>query len=280
MTTVTAVATTAAATVVAVSAVLAPSAGAGVAQPEPGSGQGPGTAVDNGTCPEVVVLAARGSEENDKYPPTAGNGYSNGYEGESLHRFLDYTTQVHPDLFEDGSAQVLTVDAAKYPAKFPVGEAGEDVDPFTVATGVGEFMDSMARGIPGGIDTVEDYEAETGCAPDYVSLGYSQGVAVLGPVQYQLAQEGRLRGAVYMGNPFHRTPDLLTAGAPQYPVNSYCVPDDFVCDFGPRSAFLALNDEDDAGVHADYFRAASEDPAQASAGDRRTADTFAGLLSS
>lgn len=243
------------------------------------AGEAQPTSAASGTCPGVVALLARGSEENDVYPPTAANGWSNGYEGDTLHRFLDYTTQIHPDLFgerDGGHAQVLAVDAERYPAKFPVGEAGEDVDPLTVVTGVGEFVDSMALGLPGGIETVEEYETSTGCAPDYVALGYSQGVAVLGPVQQQLAEQGRLRGAVYMGNPFHRTPELITGGA--FRAHSYCVPDDFVCDFGPRSAFLALTDEDDAGVHAGYFSAAAGDPSRASAGDRRAADAFAALV--
>ncbi len=247
-------------------------AAAGTAQPDL-------AAVSADDCPEVVVLTARGSEENDTYPASASNGYSNGYEGETLHRFLDYTTQVHPDLFDETNARVLAVDAARYPARFPVGEAGEDIDPLVLVTGVGQFADSMARGLPGGIETVEDYEATTGCTPDYVSLAYSQGVAVLGPVQHQLAEQGRLRGAVYLGNPFHRTPELLTGGQTSYPVHSYCVTDDFVCDFGPRSVFLALTDEDDAGVHAEYFSAAVADPDAATAGDRRAADTLAGLLS-
>ena len=64
---------------------------------------------------------------------------------------------------------------------------------------------------------------------------------------------------MYLGNPFHRTPELLTGGQTSYPVHSYCVTDDFVCDFGPRSVFLALTDEDDAGVHAEYFSAAVAD---------------------
>ena len=247
-------------------------AAAGTAQPDL-------AAVSADDCPEVVVLTARGSEENDTYPASASNGYSNGYEGETLHRFLDYTTQVHPDLFDETNARVLAVDAARYPARFPVGEAGEDIDPLVLVTGVGQFADSMARGLPGGIETVEDYEATTGCTPDYVSLAYSQGVAVLGPVQHQLAEQGRLRGAVYLGNPFHRTPELLTGGQTSYPVHSYCVTDDFVCDFGPRSVFLALTDEDDAGVPAEHFSAAVADPDAATAGVRRAADALAGLLS-
>ncbi|MEJ6549000.1 hypothetical protein PQI66_05520 [Corynebacterium sp. USCH3] len=235
--------------------------------------------VDGGGCPSVVALAARGSEENEVFAPDATNGYSNGYEGETLHRFLGYATAVHPELFDPDDRTVLSIDADRYPARFPVGEAGEDPDPATVLNGVGLFVDSMARGLPGGIDMVEEYEASTECRPDYVGLGYSQGVAALTPVQHRLAAQGRLRGAVYLGNPFHRVPELIGGGAMAgVPVHSYCLADDFACDTGPRSVLLALQDDDGAGAHETYFRDAVADPSAASSAEQAAVEAFADLI--
>ena len=102
---------------------------------------------------------------------------------------------------------------------------------------------------------------------------------MLAPVQQKLAAEGRLRGSVTFGNPFHRAPDIVTGGAAAgVPVHDYCVPDDFVCDTGVRSVLLALDDDDDAGVHAGYFRGAAADPARASDGDRAAADALADYI--
>lgn len=230
-------------------------------------------------CPSVVALAARGSEENTVYAPSAANGYSDGHEGDTINRFLSYTTAVHPELFADGDRSVLTVDAERYPARFPVGEAGEDPDPATIVNGVRLFIDSMARGLPGGIDTVEEYERASGCTPDYVGLGYSQGVAVLAPVQHQLAAEGRLRGSVYFGNPFQPAPELIGSGAMTgLPTHSYCVTDDFACDLNPRTVMIALEDDQDAGPHASYFADAAENPDSASADERAAAAAFAELI--
>lgn len=234
-------------------------------------------------CPSVVTLVARGSEENDFYPPSASNGHADGYEGEIINRYLDYATSVHPDLFDADDRPVRTVGPDYYPARFPVGEAGEDIDLAAVATavgGVGHFIDSMARGLPGGLQAVSDYEDATGCAPDYVTVGYSQGVAVLAPVQQKLAAEGRLRGVITLGSPFHRAPELVTGGfVADVPTHDYCLPDDFVCDTGVRSVALALADDEDAGAHADYFRTAAQDPADALAGDRAAVDALADYLS-
>lgn len=251
-------------------------AAAGVAATGPESGR---QAVAADVCPSVVTLTARGSEEDEVYPPGPANGYSNGYEGETLHRFLAYATAVHPDLFDPDDRTVLALDADHYPARFPVGEAGEDPDPATVVNGVGLFIDSMARGLPGGLAAVEEFEDSTGCRPDYVGLGYSQGVAALTPVQHKLAAEGRLRGSVYLGNPFHRTPGLIGGGAMAgVPVHSYCLPDDFACDTGPRSIALALRDDEGAGAHETYFRDAAADPSAAGQGERAAADALAALI--
>ncbi|MGV0870144.1 hypothetical protein [Corynebacterium kalidii] len=264
-----------------------------IASPTAVAGTTPGTASAGtaDTCPSVVALVARGSEENDVYAPSPANGHSNGYEGETLHRFLTYATAVHPDLFgsdeptgqgpEEGLGEraVLALDADHYPARFPVGEPGEVPDPATLAGGVGMFIDSMAQGLPGGVRMVEQYESSTGCRPDYVGLGYSQGVAALAPVQHRLASEGRLRGAVYLGNPFHRVPDLIGGGAMStVPVHSYCLDDDFVCDPGPRSALLAVQDDEGAGAHDSYFAGAATDPSTAGVQERAAADVFAGLI--
>lgn len=255
----------------ATAAVTAPAA-AGVAGEHP-------TADTSVTCPDVVTLVARGSEENDLTEPGEANGYSNGHEGESINRFLSYASSVHPGLFDAVHRPVLAVDAERYPARFPVGEAGEDPDLAVIADGVRLFIDSMARGLPGGVETVVDYERATGCSPDYVGIGYSQGVAVLGPVQHMLAADGRLRGSVYFGNPAHHTPEILSVGAlAGLPVHSYCVTDDFVCDTNIRTVAIALGDDQDAGPHARYFQDAASDPASATAEERAAADALAALV--
>lgn len=232
------------------------------------------------TCPATVLLVSRGSEENDRQTTGAVASHSNGWEGESAHRFLDYTLATHPDLLSDGTTDVTGLDPAHYPARLPLPGPGEDITVPALADGAVKTVDSMVRGVPGGLQQVTAWEDATGCRPDYVTLGYSQGVVPLLAVQRYLADQGRLRGVMAFGNPFHRVPGAVpgfpgvAAGTPSL---DYCVPDDVVCDTGVRSAYLALTDPDDAGVHADYFKdAVAGNP---STGDRRAADTLAAWLS-
>ncbi len=271
----------AAATVlVAVSAVAVSAVAVSVAPAVAGTLPAPAP-VSAPACPATVILAARGSEENDVYDDPTVDGpvaaHSNGWEGDTLHRFLTFAATVHPDLFTSGAGDVyvLGVDADHYPARLPLPGKGEQITLPSLVDGAVQFSESFTRGIPGTGAAVQEYEAASGCRPDYITLGYSQGEAVLLPTQHDLAGQGRLRGVMAFGNPLQRVPQVVPAGVP---TESWCAPLDVVCDTGPASVVDALTDDDDAGTHADYFKDAVADPAGATAGERHAADTLAAWL--
>jgi hypothetical protein len=273
--------TAGAAALVAVSAVSAVAA-LSVAPAAAGTLPAPAAAAEpDATCPATVILAARGSEENDVYDDPAVDGpvaaHSNGWEGDTLHRFLTFAATVHPDLFTSGAGDVyvLGVDADHYPARLPLPGKGEQITLPSLVDGAVQFSESFTRGIPGTGAAVQEYEAASGCRPDYITLGYSQGEAVLLPTQHDLAGQGRLRGVMAFGNPLQRVPQAVPAGVP---TESWCAPLDVVCDTSPASVVDALTDDDDAGTHADYFKDTVADPAGATAGERHAADTLAAWL--
>lgn len=276
-------------------------------------------AVEAEACPEVAVVAARGSEQNDELTPMRyapeSRWESNGYEAENISGLITAASARH---LEHTGEQLMTnvpvigLDNSVYPAAMPLPELiqdGEDVDAAVFAqrassvlssrspveissTAATAFDDSLRRGVSGTPGYLQAWEEATGCAPDYVLIGYSQGAMVLTAVEKQLAEQGRLRGVIYMGNPLLRPGDPSIVGkrvssggmamalGDRWPRESgvsrrinYCLPRDIVCDLSPDT--VAGQFGATGGTHPEYYAEDAEDP---SAG--LVADTFAGWVSS
>ncbi|MFH0412485.1 cutinase family protein [Corynebacterium sp. L4756] len=249
-------------------------------------------------CPETVVLAARGSDQNEEYGeyfgPQRYSSYaeeSNGFEGPNFTALFHHVEQRHPGTMDN--VYVLALDDQQYPAEMglpPLADEGEDLTPaetlqravaivqeypvgdmvHTVTFG---FIDSLRTGMDSAPQVVEEYEASTGCSPNYVVAGYSQGALVTTSVENYLADTGRLAGAVTIGNFLHSYPWLMDrAPLPKDKRVDYCVDGDFLCDFSLEAANDALSNK--AEVHASYFL--KEPTAQ----DIQVIDEVAALLNS
>ena len=249
------------------------------------------------TCPDTVVLAARGSDQNEEYGEYFGpqrysehSELSNGYEGPNFTALFHQVEQRHPGTMD--SVYVLALDEDAYPASMdlpPLAEEGEDLELIEVvqrAVGIvqqypiGEllhsvafgFVDSLRAGMSNAPKVVEDYEASTGCKPSYVVAGYSQGALVTTSVEKYLADSGRLEGALTIGNPLHKYPWVMERAAlAEGKRVDYCLDGDFVCDFSLEAASNALSTK--AELHASYFL--DEPTAQ----DIQVIDAVAELLS-
>lgn len=266
-----------------------------------------------GRCPAVTVLAARGSEQDEGLTPTrysdSAPWVSNGFEAQTLRDFLHLAEQRHlAGTGESLMAQVdvLALDDTVYPAALPLpalAEEGEELALDETAQRVRELLSqtpaheiagdaarataaSVDSGIRGTGDVIAEYEAATGCQPDYILLGYSQGAVVLTAQEQELYESGRLRGAIYLGNPLLPAGDPSTVGQgrsggllgpaaewvlPTAPIQNrlnYCLAGDVVCAPTVENAAGALGDG--GGVHATYFLAE-----EFSADDQAVADTFA-----
>lgn len=269
-----------------------------------------------GQCPEVTVLAARGSEQNGELIPTrysdSAPWVSNGFEAQTLSDFLHLAEQRHlAGTGESLMAQVdvLALDDTVYPAALPLpalAEEGEELALTETARRVRELLDqtpaheiagqaaqamvaSVDSGIRGTGEVITEYEATTGCQPDYILLGYSQGAVVLTAQEQELHESGRLLGAIYLGNPLlpagdpstvgqGRSGGLLGAAAervlPTAPIHNrlnYCLAGDFVCAPTVEAAADALGDG--GGAHATYFLGGDF-----SADDLAVVDTFASWI--
>lgn len=233
------------------------------------------------TCPAVAVVAARGSDQNSpedtaatRYTPTS-RWVSSGYEGPNIRAFLNAAEDRHPGLMDD--VAVLGLDAEVYPAVLDLpalAEEGEDVEPLELirrivallsttplhqlATDTWEGVrDSMERGITRTPGYLAQWERDTGCRPDYILVGYSQGALVLTPQEQWLADEGRLAGVLYFGNPAQPggflSPVAHRFGTPAAGVGrvDYCLADDYSCNTNVDNALAALRDG--GGAHNTYF---------------------------
>lgn len=192
-------------------------------------------------CPEVVVVAARGSDQNEYLEPTRYSDeapwVSNGYEERTVRAFLHFAEQRHRDqtgtsLMKD--VYVLGLDASVYPAELPspqLTEKDEEVDNREFARrAVGAvkerpahlmaydatvgFAQSLRAGVRGTLGYIDAWEERTGCAPGYILIGYSQGALVLAPQEEALAERGQLIGSLYMGNPLLTPGDATVVGQP------------------------------------------------------------------
>ncbi|WP_301206277.1 cutinase family protein [Corynebacterium stationis] len=249
-------------------------------------------------CPVTVMLAARGSDQNEEYGEYFGpqlysenSAPSNGYEGPNFTAMFHQLEQRHPGTMD--SVYVLALDDEAYPAAMglpPLAEEGENIGLIELvqrAVGIVQqypihdlihsvafgFIDSVRSGMSNAPKVVEEYEATTGCKPNYVVAGFSQGALVTTSVEKYLANTGRLEGAVTIGNPLHKYPWAMERAAlPEGRRVDYCLNGDFVCDFSLEAASDALSTK--AEVHASYFL--NEPTAQ----DVRVIDAVAGLLNS
>lgn len=250
------------------------------------------------TCPDTVVLAARGSDQNEEYGEYFGPQLysehaepSNGYEGPNFTALFHQVEQRHPGTMDN--VYVLALDEEAYPANMdlpPLAEEGENLGPIELvqrAVGIVQqypvhemihsvtfgFIDSVRSGMINAPKVVENYEATTGCNPNYVVAGFSQGALVTTSVEKYLANTGRLEGAVTIGNPLHKYPWAMERAAlPEGKRVDYCLDGDFVCDFSLEATSDALSTK--AERHASYFL--NEPTAQ----DVRVIDAVAGLLNS
>ncbi|MBZ8177446.1 hypothetical protein GSS88_06490 [Corynebacterium sp. 3HC-13] len=247
-------------------------------------------------CPAVTIIAARGSEQNENLEPTRYHPdspwVSNGYEEENLRALLQAVEARHPGVMKN--VQVLPLDAEVYPASLyipRIAEVDEDVTPQETlrrvatllshtppqeiaATAINGLSDSVYRGVTDVPRVVAANDAALGCHPQYIFLGYSQGAVILEATEKEVQNNtgGRLRGAVYLGNPLLAPGDPSLIGQPgtghgvlgDLPVNSrtlaatdpshrvnYCLAQDFACDGGLNSASTAMNNG--GGAHANYF---------------------------
>ncbi|MCZ9296044.1 cutinase family protein [Corynebacterium yonathiae] len=255
-------------------------------------------------CPEFVVLAARGSDQNEEYGEYFGPQQysphaapSNGYEGANLSALFHLVEKRHPGTMD--RVHVLALDPQAYPASMnlpPLAQEGEQLNPLQLIRRLGGvvmeyplhelaysvtvgFVHSLRTGMANAPRVVEKYERETGCQPRYITAGYSQGAIVATSAERYLAQRGKLAGAVYLGNPLSR-PHGMAGWLPQHLLLqpaalpdsrrlNYCLDGDFVCDLNLASAHDALATK--AARHASYF-------VEPSLGDAAFADSLATLL--
>lgn len=289
--------------------------GAAAAVPRPASGKG-----QSFECPAVAVVAARGSEqaalEPVRYAP-ASQWVSTGYEGENISGLLTYAGARHhaatgEHLFHD--VPVLGLPGDVYPAAMPLpalineGEDPAEIPPREIIsrvqnmlhgttpgriahTAASAFLESLHAGISGAPGFLQSWEQDTGCRPDYLLVGYSQGAMVLTTLEASLHQQGRLAGVVYLGNPLVTPGDPSVVGvdtpvggmaawaattpvwAPAPGVDkrlNYCTPRDVVCHVDVSGSTQGA-----AGAHPNYFLGV--DPVTAA--DDKVADTLAQWIS-
>ncbi|GEM_PF-777280 len=263
-------------------------------------------------CPEVVIVAARGSEQNDNITPTRYSATapaefsSNGYEAENIQGLLHLVErrygQTHHGASVMDSVAVLGLDAQAFPAQMylpRLGEEGEELPAGELANRIGGILSSVplpelvnrpireaVTGINQGIDSlpsvIEQFEQTSGCKPDYLYTGFSQGAVVLGSQEQLLFQQGRLRGSVYLGDPTFSREQLgaqdVLVGNPivgkglihqlppstpereavmrrhalaQVPHVYYCVAGDYACDTSAETVAKSLQEQ--GGPHVKYF---------------------------
>lgn len=199
---------------------------------------------------------------------------SNGYEGPNIRGLLleaEKQNQQEAGTSLLTNVPVIGLDAEHYPAAFPLpplAEEGEDLSPTEtlqrlavllsrqspleiVNHSITEFLNSARVGIPGTMQQIAEYEADSGCAPKYVLIGYSQGSFVLGANEQELARRGQLGGVISIGNPAQILPGHSFFGAYTPNRTSYCLKGDIACapwEVDPAHAVDAMTQ-----VHETYF---------------------------
>lgn len=250
------------------------------------------------SCPAVAVVAARGSGQTQVAPTSYSGGprTSNGWEGETMRAMLRTAesryaaTHGGASLMKD--VDVIGLDPSYYPAAYPaLPDPNVPIPDGTLArarlaadlaipavnvtlAAAGQFTESVTAGRDGVMRGIDDYQNRTGCAPQYVLTGYSQGAMVVAEHERELARRGQLAGVIYLGNPMTRAGDWSTVGVAgggaggmigSLPVNSvsvaatdhrvnYCLPQDGVCDTSEQTL---RESQGNGGNHGRYFLAPS-----------------------
>lgn len=263
-------------------------------------------------CPEVAVVAARGSEQNMDLEPTRyvdGSIWeSNGYEASVISALLTDAEARHVDATGESllrDVPVLALDESVYPAALPlpvIVEEGEEIAALELASRVNRllretplptiaeeaatgFLASMRAGVNGTVPRIQEWEKTTGCAPQYLLVGYSQGALVLTAQEQELAEAGRLAGVLYLGNPLLTPDDPSAVGgaasggllravpaevqrtASGVPRINYCLAGDFVCDTS-LDALTSAASHGGVGRHEAYFTAEDADATDAVVAER------------
>lgn len=183
-------------------------------------------------CPDVTLVVARGSEQNDQVVPQLYSDQairmSNGYEGMNFRNMLHHTEQRYQEqtgksLF--ANVDVLPVNGNTYPASMDVptiSDPGEELSfietikrvfGVLMKTPLHVLISDAVTGFLGGLkkarvstpEYLANYEHQIGCTPQYILMGYSQGALVLAHSEKYLADRGQLKGVFYMGNPLMGT---------------------------------------------------------------------------
>lgn len=271
----------------------------------------PKAAAQPGHCPAVVAVVARGSGQNFGIYPTSysnqGGQASNGWESVTFRAFFRHAenryqaTHGGRSLMKD--VYVMGLAPEYYPATYPdydtpqisgtvakqqVSALISKVVAPLARSGVAaaqQFNRSVQAGRSGTMRAIENYERRTGCKPDYILMGYSQGAMVTAEHEQELANRGQLAGAVYFGNPMTHRDDPANVGARRsagggvigmLPNNSkslaathnrvnYCLPHDSICNMTGQTVENAI--ETRGGTHGRYFM-------QSSPWDNQVSDAF------
>lgn len=230
-----------------------------------------------GQCPSVVALAARGSEQNWQIRPARYSGQtawtSNGFEERTIRTFFgrlerDHLARTGESIMKD--VYVLGLTSAEYPAALPLSSGG--------STAV-EFGQSLSSGRAHVFDAIDHLEAQSGCHPMYLLVGYSQGAMVLDGMEQEFIRRGRFLGSLLIANPELRPDDptvighrpiagglasaVTTPRAATANMINYCLPGDLVCDGAPEqlptagssvlAAQLDTGDIRSGRIHLQYF---------------------------
>ncbi|GAB3081472.1 hypothetical protein [Corynebacterium aquatimens] len=249
------------------------------------------------SCPAVAVVAARGSGQPNAGRTNYGGPWtSNGWEGAHIRAFLQKSEAryraTHNGASLMRSVEVIGMEPGFYPAFAPSYNGPVPAVPQTTQQALAivselglptlrmglnaanDFLKSVTIGRAGVIRQIDAYQRATGCRPQYVLTGFSQGAMVMQHAESELARRNQLAGVVYLGNPMTAPGDPATIGVPGggagglvgwMPLNSrttaatphranYCLPLDGVCDASIQTAQASRAT---GGNHGRYFIAPS-----------------------
>ncbi|MCQ9342864.1 PE-PPE domain-containing protein [Corynebacterium kozikiae] len=238
-------------------------------------------------CAPLVVVASRGSNQN-KPEQLGTDNLSPNLRG--FLNSLNAALAAHPDADARALAPlpVIALPPSEYPAEIPFPEYLEHVSlsgssearvdlrekgPRGVVREVVQgFNTSMDMGITHTKAAIEAFERDTGCTPNYLLAGYSQGILVNNAVEPWLYERVTARGntvtAMTLVDPFQPVSGILaeTATLPNLhgylPIPLYlpdqrvshlrlCFAGDYVCQLGFSG--LLLVDLGRINIHAHYF---------------------------